>query len=164
MCVLRSAGNWLFCNRRWLDPSHPQDRARLDAGYDALCAAFPAFAACPRAAFLARLAHVSAAWSAAQHRPPRTTAGRPGLADSDNVGDSDLDSQSPLSSVSVHLSRPAALSHGAPAGREATGSGCGCRPSAAAIAIRVPQLLNPAPEALQVGLGCRLGAAGPAAR
>ena len=71
-----SAGHWLFCNRRWLSPSHPPDRARLDAGYDALCAAFPAFAACPRHRVLATIAHVSATWSAAMdYHNPRPPAG-----------------------------------------------------------------------------------------
>jgi hypothetical protein len=60
-----SAGNWIFGNRRWLNPANPYDRARLDAGYDALCAAFPAFAACPRAHFLACIAGVAST----HHRP-----------------------------------------------------------------------------------------------
>ena len=78
--MLRSAGNWLFCNRRWLNPSFPPDRARLDAGYDALCAAFPAAAACPRSIFLTRIAHVSTAWSIVQlYRHERTAAGILGL-------------------------------------------------------------------------------------
>jgi hypothetical protein len=60
-----SAGNWIFSNRRWLNPANPYDRARLDASYDALCAAFPAFAACPRAHFLACIAGVAST----HHRP-----------------------------------------------------------------------------------------------
>ena len=52
------AGEWLFCDRRWLNPADPVDRARLESGYVALCADFPEFAACPRRAFLTRLAEV----------------------------------------------------------------------------------------------------------
>ena len=63
--VYRSAGNWLFCNRRWLDRADPADRARLDSGYDALCHSFPAFlASCPRDVFMGHLSAVSEAWIA----------------------------------------------------------------------------------------------------
>ena len=124
-----SSGSWIFCNRRWLDPSHPQDRVRLDAGYDALCAAFPAFAACPRAAFLARLAHVS--FSAARRRALRAAASQPGLADL---------SFRPPPPLSPPHNAAAAVARGG-------GGGCddACR-SPAAAAVRIPRLLNPLVE------------------
>ncbi len=57
----RAAGHGMFCDRRWLSPANPADRARLESGYVALCEEFPEFAACPRYAFLARLAEVCGA-------------------------------------------------------------------------------------------------------
>ena len=68
----RYAGNWLFSNRRWLSPAIPRDHALLLAGYDALCEAFPAFAAaCPCGPFLAHLSRVAAAWDAVIYPGPR---------------------------------------------------------------------------------------------
>jgi hypothetical protein len=59
----RTAGNWLFCNRRWLDPAQAEDRAQLDRAYGALCASFPAFASCSKADFLRTLAEVAGNWA-----------------------------------------------------------------------------------------------------
>ena len=56
-------GDRLFTGRRWLQPTHPSDRALLDAAYDHLCGHFSVFAACPRDRFLQTLADVTAAWS-----------------------------------------------------------------------------------------------------
>jgi hypothetical protein len=153
-----TAGHWLFCNRRWLSPSHPPDRARLDAGYDALCADFPAFAACPRHHFIARLAHVSATWTAAQRRVSRAPAGLQGIA----CSIADLSFRPPPGRAVRPPPEPLEpASAGASPGYEALGhcgghygghfSGhcgghCGDReepPSPAAAAIRVPHLLNP---------------------
>ena len=59
-----AAGNWLFCNRRWLDPADPADRARLHAGYDALLSLFPAaLTEVPRALFIEHLSEVTTAWA-----------------------------------------------------------------------------------------------------
>ena len=52
------AGNWLFCNRRWLNPQDVNDRVVLECNYDALVAKFPAFARCPRFRFLQCLSEV----------------------------------------------------------------------------------------------------------
>ena len=129
MCVLRSAGNWLFCNRRWLDPSHPQDRARLDAGYDALCAAFPAFAACPRAAFLARLARVS-------RLAARPTATKHLMLSAPN--------ESRPGPVLPINPRPATDGkHRLPPAAGGQGGAGSAEPSPAAVAVRIPHLLNP---------------------
>jgi hypothetical protein len=57
------AGNWLFCNRRWLNPKDPKDRMNLEYNYDALTAKFPAFARCPRFGFLQCLTEVCTAAS-----------------------------------------------------------------------------------------------------
>jgi hypothetical protein len=175
----RSTGNWLFCNRRWLSPSHPPDRARLDAGYDALCAALPAFAACPRHRFLARLAHVSESWSAARRPAPRTALR--GLVDVDGIR---VDwsppyappshplnpapprrARPPSAPVPPHRHSPAppALSptqrclHDAPAralpaGDSEAGPGGGGPLSPAAAAIRVASLLNPSCPAPACGI------------
>ena len=153
----RSTGNWLFCNRRWLSPSHPPDRARLDAGYDALCAAFPAFAACPRHRFLARLAHVSESWSAARNRAPGPTCGRSGLADTIDWAPAAAEggyAGGYLSGQRRQHAAPAGRSgdtaaHDTPAGGLGSGDaaahdgGGEPRPSPAAAAIRVHRLLNP---------------------
>lgn len=45
-CVARVAGNWLFSNRRWCDPSVPRDRDQLDSAYNHLVVRFPAFTQC----------------------------------------------------------------------------------------------------------------------
>mmetsp|Transcript_77800 Transcript_77800/g.209679 ORF Transcript_77800/g.209679 Transcript_77800/m.209679 type:complete len:331 (-) Transcript_77800:34-1026(-) len=45
-CVARVAGNWLFSNRRWLDPSIPRDRQQLEKAYRFLCLKFNAFTQC----------------------------------------------------------------------------------------------------------------------
>ena len=61
---LRStAGNWLFCNRRWLNPQDCDDWVTLDHNYDKLCLAFPAFARCSKATFIHVLMDVSISWS-----------------------------------------------------------------------------------------------------
>ncbi len=59
----RTAGNWLFCNRRWLNPEDAEDRAHLERAYATLCASFPAFATCPRAEFFRTLAEVAGSWA-----------------------------------------------------------------------------------------------------
>ena len=57
------AGNWLFSGRRWRDPRAADDRAALEAGYDDLVAAFPAFSRCSRDRFLANVADICASWT-----------------------------------------------------------------------------------------------------
>ena len=71
-----SAGNWLFCNCRWLEPSDSTDRAHLEKNYDMLCQLYPEFRACSKADFLLHLSQVTAAWNqiateCCLHRPPR---------------------------------------------------------------------------------------------
>ena len=60
------AGNWIFCNRRWLCPSDPEDRFVLENNYACLAAAFPPFAAaCTKEKFLRHLSEVTAVWESA---------------------------------------------------------------------------------------------------
>jgi hypothetical protein len=66
------AGNWLFCNRRWLNPKDPKDRMNLEYNYDALTAKFPAFARCPRFGFLQCLTEVCTAASSERANDYRT--------------------------------------------------------------------------------------------
>ena len=65
----RSAGNWLFCHRRWLDPRIPEERQILDSNYDGLCATFPGFATCSKADYIKILADVCEAWSSRAGEP-----------------------------------------------------------------------------------------------
>jgi hypothetical protein len=159
----RSAGHCLFAYRRWLDPADPADFALLHAGYGALCAAFPPFAACPRSLFLERLAHVASAWSAVQ-RQPLVITGASGLA---NFG------QTPLSLpiTPILLITPPKADRSSAIGTQdceklrsvflddaSSSLTCGSvrvhsagppeglpGPSDCAVAISIPSLLNPGP-------------------
>ena len=63
--IRRSAGNWLFRGRRWLDPANPEDRNALNVNYDRICIQFPEFeAACRRDKFIAALGAVAGRWAA----------------------------------------------------------------------------------------------------
>jgi hypothetical protein len=82
------AGNWLFCNRRWLNPQDVQDRMQLESNYDAIVSKFPAFARCPRFRFLQCLSEVCV--ERAADRPDgihRASAGSP----STDAGSEDRD-------------------------------------------------------------------------
>ena len=71
------AGNWLFCNRRWLNPKDPKDRMNLEYNYDSLTAKFPAFARCPRYSFLQCLTEVCTAASSERAHDFRAIASSP---------------------------------------------------------------------------------------
>eukprot|EP00291_Cryptomonas_curvata_P024543 CAMPEP_0172161908 /NCGR_PEP_ID=MMETSP1050-20130122/6378_1 /TAXON_ID=233186 /ORGANISM="Cryptomonas curvata, Strain CCAP979/52" /LENGTH=111 /DNA_ID=CAMNT_0012831841 /DNA_START=248 /DNA_END=579 /DNA_ORIENTATION=+ len=58
-----SAGNWLFCNRRWLDPRDADDLCILEREYMRLCSRFPRFAACCQSRFLDVLTDVCSSWT-----------------------------------------------------------------------------------------------------
>ena len=58
----RSAGHWLFSNRRWLDPEDPSERQILEFNYSALCTSYPAFANCSKKTFIDCLTGVTASW------------------------------------------------------------------------------------------------------
>ena len=59
----RSAGNWLFCNRRWLNPEDPTDRSLLEENYATLASMFPEFGAvCSKANFILKLSEVIGTW------------------------------------------------------------------------------------------------------
>jgi hypothetical protein len=59
-----TAGNWLFCNRRWLDPLNRDERQILESNYDGLCASFPVIATmCTKARFILCVMDVHVAWS-----------------------------------------------------------------------------------------------------
>jgi hypothetical protein len=58
-----SAGNWLFCNRKWLNPLDLADRLQLEINYDALSGAYPEFLSCPKPIFIQHVADVAAAWT-----------------------------------------------------------------------------------------------------
>lgn len=64
--ITRVTGNWIYLDRRWLNPTDTNDFTHLNAGYDLLCAAHPSFAFCSRHSFLDHLARVSLAWDSAQ--------------------------------------------------------------------------------------------------
>ena len=61
--MLRTAGNWLFCNRRWLNPIEDNDRVVLEDNYLMLCKRFPPFASCTQKHFLQCLRDVCTSWS-----------------------------------------------------------------------------------------------------
>jgi hypothetical protein len=65
-CFPRSAGNWLFRFRRWLDPADSEDAAALIANLDCLCALFPAIssalATCGRDGFIRAIGEVVVRW------------------------------------------------------------------------------------------------------
>lgn len=58
-----TAGNWLFCNRRWLNPADAEDRRALEQAYDTLCVKHPAFTSCTKSEFLQRLHDVCRTWN-----------------------------------------------------------------------------------------------------
>jgi hypothetical protein len=58
-----TAGNWLFCNRRWLDPRDADDRSILEQEYTRLCGSFPRFAACTKKRFFEVLTDVCESWT-----------------------------------------------------------------------------------------------------
>jgi hypothetical protein len=62
------AGNWLFHGRRWRNPENRKDRDALNAGYDALVAAFPVFSRCSRDRFLKTISGFCASWSCSSQR------------------------------------------------------------------------------------------------
>ena len=65
MNVLSSAGNWLFCFRRWRNPHNIEDLEALEREYVRLCSAFPRFAAaCSKERFLSCIASVYDSWAA----------------------------------------------------------------------------------------------------
>jgi hypothetical protein len=63
----RSAGNWLFQHRRWLNPTNVNDCRLLSANYDDLRAAFPVFGSCLKDTFLSTVQNFASSWE-------RTTA------------------------------------------------------------------------------------------
>jgi hypothetical protein len=70
-----TAGNWLFCNRRWLNPLNREERKTLETNYETLCAAFPILAMrCPKANFIQCIMDVSITWSERIGKPTRATA------------------------------------------------------------------------------------------
>ena len=76
---IRVAGNWLFFNRRWLDPRRKDDLELLNRNYNELCASFPPFEACSRDKFMHVLEHFCTAWTAVANpaRKPRPTDCKP---------------------------------------------------------------------------------------
>ncbi len=68
-----TAGNWLFCFRRWRDPRDSEDLEALEREYASLCSAFPRFAAsCSKDRFLACIVSVCAPWFAKIRDEPPT--------------------------------------------------------------------------------------------
>ena len=62
--ISRVAGNWLFCGRRWVDPSTADGRSKLIQSYADLCARFPALrSTCTEDRFLYILSTVCAKWT-----------------------------------------------------------------------------------------------------
>ena len=77
---LRTAGNWLFCNRRWLNPLKRDEREKLEQNYDKLCASFPAFARCSKTMFIQFLMDVTVAWTERIAETPRRSAAAAALS------------------------------------------------------------------------------------
>ncbi len=79
------AGNWLFCGRRWIDPSDPDGRIKLDLHYHNLCALFPAFATdCSHDRFIGAVSAVIDSWSRhaeAESDPPSVDPTREEVVD-----------------------------------------------------------------------------------
>ena len=75
--AISTAGNWLFCNRRWLDPLKRDERERLEHNYNKLCTAFPVFARCSKAKFIQSLMDVNIAWSDRLGATPRKKGSLP---------------------------------------------------------------------------------------
>jgi hypothetical protein len=58
------AGDWLFSGRKWIDPSDPDGRTKLDLHHHNLCLLYPAFAAaCSCDELVAAVAAVIERWS-----------------------------------------------------------------------------------------------------
>jgi hypothetical protein len=58
-----TAGNWLFCFRRWRDPRNTEDLEVLEREYARLCSAFPRFAdACSKDRFLSCIDDICSSW------------------------------------------------------------------------------------------------------
>jgi hypothetical protein len=72
--LLRSAGNWLFCFRRWRDPRDSEDLEALEREYARLCSSFPRFAAaCSKDRFISCIAGICTTWSAkSRDEPPKS--------------------------------------------------------------------------------------------
>jgi hypothetical protein len=58
-----TAGNWLFCNRRWLNPLNREERITLESNYEKLCTSFPVIARCSKKRFIQCVMDVSISWS-----------------------------------------------------------------------------------------------------
>ena len=60
----RSAGNWLFRGRRWLDPADPKDCVTVQSNYELLCFRFPHFGTvCTMAKLMEALGSVAKRWA-----------------------------------------------------------------------------------------------------
>ena len=71
LILCRSAGNWLFRGRRWLDPADPDDRAAILSNYERLCTLFPPFGiACKLDKLIAALGTVTRRWAAVCRSSP----------------------------------------------------------------------------------------------
>ncbi len=58
------AGNWLFSGRKWIDPSDPDGRTKLDLHHNNLRLLYPAFAAaCSCDRLIEAVASVIERWS-----------------------------------------------------------------------------------------------------
>ena len=62
VCQCSVAGNWVFRGRRWLRPDIPEDRHKLEAGYNQLCAQFPVAQICSKDNFINTLGSISSSW------------------------------------------------------------------------------------------------------
>ncbi len=58
------AGNWLFSGRKWIDPTNPDGRTKLNIHHHNLCLLYPAFAAaCSCDRLIAAVSAVIERWS-----------------------------------------------------------------------------------------------------
>jgi len=72
-----TAGNWLFCNRRWLNPLNREERITLESNYEKLCVAFPIIARCSKKRFIQCVMDVSISWSDRIEESSRKCAAAP---------------------------------------------------------------------------------------
>ena len=57
--AFRLAGNWLYGNRRWLNPRVPEELSILARKYGEICRAFPMFERCSRERYIEIISEIS---------------------------------------------------------------------------------------------------------
>ena len=60
--AFRLADNWLFGNRRWLNPRIPEELGILVRRYGEICRAFPMFERCSRQRYIHIITNICSSW------------------------------------------------------------------------------------------------------